>query len=124
MNLSADTLKQLRLTMKSLGCVETTSDRMDEGNLRFNDPTLDGTVDYVIYTRRGIVRRVTGSGWGRYFTPLNPSKMVEKVGEYPTRPRAIDPAKSPAELVLLAVRGVINYRNTIERREDAWTNRV
>lgn len=110
MTISQEALKQLRLTMRSLGCVETTTTRMNEGNLRFNDPTIQrAKVDYIIYANTGVVRRVLNSGDGCVgnFSPLNAKNACFdwRKGE-----SSILQAKNEAELLLIAVRGVINYR--------------
>jgi hypothetical protein len=109
MTISPQALKQLRLTMKSLGCVETTSEKMEKGNLRFNDPTIRARhTDYIIYAKTGVVRRyLSHGGYWQSWGPLN-----GKNRDYTKNPgTSIQPAENEAELLLIAVRGVINYRN-------------
>ena len=110
---STEGLKQLRLTMKALGCVETTSKRMAPGNLRFNDEVLSKgrtqRVDYIIYANTGVVRRhLYRSHWYQSWAPLN-GKNPDYDG-YCGKKSSIKGAKNEAEALLIAVRGVINYR--------------
>jgi hypothetical protein len=113
MKISKEALHQLRLTMKSLGCVETTSNLMDEGNLRFNDPKQGRQVDYIIYVNTGVVRRYLSSGgYFNSWAPLNgKNKEYDRTNWLKPNNSSIAQATNEAELLLLAVRGVINYRN-------------
>lgn len=104
MKLSANALTQLRLTMKSLGTIETTSTRMTPGNLRFTDPQAtkysNHSVDYVIYPVDGVVRRI--HRYGKYASQLSRLNPIVD--------GRIQKLDNEAALMLLLVRGVINYR--------------
>lgn len=128
MKLSNEAIYQLRLTMKALGCTETTSTRMKEGNLRFLDNDIRGQkIEYVIYPEDGVVRRVVTDSrmsfgcWSErpVFTRLNPiartnTYIPPRRYPYPGRWRTyaeVIKFDDPTALLLLAVRAVVNYRN-------------
>jgi hypothetical protein len=121
---SPTTLREIELTMKALGCINTTSDRMHPGNLRFLDPRVSNLneggqrkVEYVVYTSKGTVRRLESFGCrdGIWNPPRNVYRLNRtRKGRIKNRkysPTIRITLEDEGALVALLIRGVLNYRH-------------
>ena len=112
--------------LQALKCIEVTSQKQaDNGNVCYHDPIAN--CDYILY-ENGYVRRSLPRARNYYgrldsthaIYQLNPTKMEKYVNEwsgnvFDTKVRIMLPTHEAR--MECAARGVVNYRNTLNKRE-------